>query len=99
MKSKFAPVITMCVGLSVATFFATSVLADTDPANYVGVKTCGMCHKKDETGTKLAKWQAGPHAKAFETLGTDKAKEVANAKGIDDPQKSAACLKCHSTAY
>lgn len=73
--------------------------AERDAANYVGTKTCGICHKKDETGNQLAKWQAGPHAKAFETLATDKAKEVGKKLGIDDPQKSGKCLKCHSTAY
>jgi hypothetical protein len=72
---------------------------DRDPANYVGPKMCGICHKKDETGNQLAKWEASPHAKAFETLGTAKAKEIAKAKGIDDPQKSGECLQCHSTAY
>lgn len=70
-----------------------------DPANYVGVKTCGMCHKKDESGNQLAKWQASPHAKAFETLGTDKAKELGKKAGVDNPQTSGKCLKCHSTAY
>jgi len=70
-----------------------------DPANYVGVKTCGICHKKDESGNQLAKWQASPHAKAFETLGTPAAKEAAKKLGIDDPQKSGKCLRCHSTAY
>jgi hypothetical protein len=99
MKPKSTSVLTICLGISVAIFFAVSVLGDTDPANYVGIKTCGICHKKDESGNQLAKWQVGPHAKAFETLGTSKAKEVAKAKGIDDPQKSGKCLKCHSTAY
>lgn len=91
----------MTKALTLAVFFlaACSYAAERDPANYIGAKACGICHKADDTGNQLAKWQAGPHAKAFETLGTDKAKEVAKAKGIDDPQKSAACLKCHSTAY
>lgn len=70
-----------------------------DPANYVGTKMCGMCHKKAETGDQLGVWSKGPHAKAFETLGTEQAKEIAKAKGIDDPQKSGACLRCHATAY
>jgi hypothetical protein len=70
-----------------------------DPANYVGVKTCGICHKAEASGNQLAKWQASPHAKAFETLGTPTAKEAAKKLGIDDPQKSGKCLKCHSTAY
>ena len=70
-----------------------------DPANYVGVKTCGMCHKKEETGNQLGNWEKSPHAKAFATLGTPEAKEAAKKLGVDDPQKSGKCLKCHSTAY
>ena len=65
----------------------------------VGAKSCGICHKKDDTGNQLAKWQEGPHAKAIETLGTPKAKEAAAKVGVSDPQTSGKCLKCHSTAY
>lgn len=91
---------TVIVTLTATAFVATSlVAADRDAANYVGVKTCGMCHKKDDTGNQLAKWEASPHAKAFETLGTDKAKEVGKKLGVDNPQTSGKCLKCHATAY
>jgi hypothetical protein len=84
----------------VAVSVAGHVLADgRDPANYVGAKACGICHKAEATGNQLAKWQAGPHAKAFELLGTPEAKAVGAKLGIDDPQKSPNCLKCHSTAY
>lgn len=70
-----------------------------DAANYVGVKTCGMCHKKPESGDQLGLWTASPHAKAFEVLGTDAAKAVGAKLGIADPQKSGKCLQCHATAY
>ncbi len=70
-----------------------------DPANYVGVKSCKMCHKKAEEGDQFNKWLESGHAKAFETLGTPESKEIASKLGIADPQKSGACLKCHSTAY
>jgi hypothetical protein len=85
----------MIVGVTVG--FAAN--AAPDAANYVGAKMCGMCHKKDDSGNQLAKWQASKHAKAFETLASDKSKEIAKKMGIDDPQKSGKCLKCHSTAY
>ena len=86
--------------LAVATLWTfNSFAAERAAADLVGVKTCGICHKKDDSGNQLAKWQAGPHAKAFETLGTPAAKEVGKKLGIDDPQKSGKCLKCHSTAY
>lgn len=73
--------------------------ANPDPALYVGVKSCKMCHKKPEEGEQFKKWSEGPHGKAYATLGTPEAKEVAAKLGIDDPQKSGKCLKCHSTAY
>jgi hypothetical protein len=93
-------VLLVCIAAATSTLIATTSFADSrDPANYVGVKMCGICHKKDDSGNQLAKWQAGPHAKAFESLGTDKAKEVVKKLGIDDPQKSGKCLQCHSTAY
>lgn len=73
--------------------------ADRDASKLIGPKMCGICHKKDATGNQLGKWEASPHAKAFETLGTPAAKEAAAKLGIDDPQTSGKCLKCHSTAY
>ena len=91
---------TICVSLTVVVLIAfNSSAAERDLANYVGVKTCGICHKSEDTGNALAKWQASPHAKAFELLGTAEAKETGKKAGVDDPQKSGKCLKCHSTAY
>lgn len=66
---------------------------------YVGVKKCALCHKKEETGDQYGKWAASLHSHAFETLGTPAAKEVGAKFGIADPQQSGKCLKCHSTAY
>lgn len=77
----------------------TSFAETRDASNYVGPKTCGICHKSDEGGNALAKWQAGPHAKAFELLGTPEAKAAGAKVGVDNPQSSGKCLRCHSTAY
>jgi hypothetical protein len=88
--------LTVIASLSMTTMVKA---ADRDGADYAGVKMCGICHKSEAGGNQLAKWQASPHAKAFETLGTPAAKEVAKKLGIDAPQKSGKCLKCHSTAY
>jgi len=66
---------------------------------YVGVSKCKSCHKKEAIGNQYGVWSDTKHAKAFETLGTDKAKEWASKKGISDPQASEKCLKCHLTAY
>jgi Cytochrome c554 and c-prime len=65
---------------------------------FIGAAKCAMCHKTATQGEQYPKWQASPHAKAYETLAGDKAKEIAKAKGIADPQKAPECLKCHVTA-
>ncbi|MCF7817241.1 MAG: cytochrome c family protein [Kiritimatiellales bacterium] len=70
-----------------------------DPAKLIGTKKCAMCHKKDETGNQFGKWQATAHAHAYELLATEEAKAVGAKLGIDNPQTSGKCLKCHSTAY
>ena len=62
----------------------------------VGAPKCKSCHKA-KTGDQWAKWEASEHAKAFATLGTDEAKKIATEKGLGDPQKEEACLKCHVT--
>lgn len=85
--------------LAAALLSSGAVAAERDASNYVGVKTCGICHKKEDSGNQLGIWEKSPHAKAFETLGTAEAKEVGKKVGVDDPQKSGKCLKCHSTAY
>jgi hypothetical protein len=70
-----------------------------DPARYIGSRTCKNCHQGEAKGDSHAKWAKGPHAQAFKTLASDKAKAIAAELKIDDPQKSADCLKCHVTAY
>lgn len=65
---------------------------------YVGVKKCAMCHKAANTGAVYTVWEKSKHAKAFETLKSKEADEIAKKKGL---KKSAAespeCLKCHVT--
>ena len=78
---------------------AIGIAAERDAANYAGTKSCGMCHRKAETGDQLGKWQASGHAKAFAVLASDEAKAVGAKVGVADPQKSGKCLKCHATAY
>ncbi len=62
---------------------------------YIGVALCKPCHYAKNAGSQFTIWSQSPHAKAWETLASSKAKEVAKAKGIDDPQKTDACLRCH----
>lgn len=70
-----------------------------DPAKYIGTTSCGTCHKAAKVGGQFTKWQAAPHSRAFEVLGTPEAKAIAAKLGVANPQSSGKCLKCHSTAY
>mgnify|MGYP002725679329 CR=1 FL=1 len=63
---------------------------------YVGASKCKMCHNK--VGETYDIWSKGAHAGAFKTLQSDKAKEIAKEKGIEDASKAPECLKCHTTA-
>lgn len=66
---------------------------------YIGAAKCKNCHASADSGDQFGKWKLEKHAKAFETLASDDAKKLAKAKGIDDPQKADACMKCHATAW
>jgi len=62
----------------------------------VGAPSCKMCHKA-KTGDQWKIWTESAHASAFETLASEEAKKIAADKGLGDPQKEEACLKCHTT--
>jgi hypothetical protein len=65
-----------------------------------GNAKCKMCHKKVEAGEQYAKWAAGSHAGAFETLKSEKSSQIAKEKGIEgDAWKAPECLKCHVTGF
>lgn len=83
-----------------------STVASPDPqgkkpagGRYVGSDQCKNCHDSAAKGDVHGKWAGGPHAKAYATLATDKAKAIARELGIADPQKSEKCLQCHVTAH
>ena len=67
---------------------------------YIGTYKCKNCHKKDEMGAQYKVWEKAAHSKAFETLGSDKAKGIAKERGIEgSPQESAECLGCHTVGF
>ncbi|MEO8230973.1 MAG: cytochrome c family protein [Ignavibacteriota bacterium] len=77
----------------------TSILSQSGNT-YVGAETCGMCHKTEKQGNQLSIWQNSAHSKAFETLKTDTANQIAKAKGFLKPASETwECLKCHVTGY
>src|SRR5262245_60647766 len=93
---RIAPVLAILLGVTSILFARGAPAASSAPTcedvKYIGATKCKSCHSSDETGNQYAKWSGMNHAKAWETLGTDKAKELAKAKGIADPQQSEACL-------
>lgn len=64
---------------------------------YVGAKMCGACHKGEKNKNVYEKWTGSEHSKAFETLKSPKALEIAKKKGIAKPSEDEACLMCHVT--
>lgn len=68
-------------------------------AKYEGVKKCKNCHRSKSKGNQFGKWEESKHAKAYEVLATEEAKKVAKDKGIEDPQTSDECLKCHIAGH
>ncbi|MEO0262798.1 MAG: multiheme c-type cytochrome [candidate division WOR-3 bacterium] len=63
---------------------------------YVGSEKCKVCHKGEKKGSQWEIWEKSNHSKAFETLASEKSKEIAKKMEIEDPQKSEKCLSCHN---
>ncbi|MCB9892397.1 MAG: hypothetical protein H6832_04215 [Planctomycetes bacterium] len=68
---------------------------------YVGAEACKNCHQDPAKGDPYHKWavRKDGHAQAYARLATAEAKEVGAKHGVEDPQKSEKCLKCHVTAF
>jgi YVTN family beta-propeller protein len=65
---------------------------------FTGPYACGACHQGEKSGYQVSLWQLGPHARAYASLSTPKAAEVARELGVTgDPQSAVACLRCHAT--
>ena len=80
--------------------FAFAVFSMAQKPEYVGADGCKACHKKDEKGAQYTKWSETAHAKAFETLKSEKALEVAKKAGLTEaPSESAKCVGCHTTGF
>jgi len=87
------------------TAVATALLAGaariaTAEPKYVGVQDCARCHKKELIGDQYGVWKKSDHAKAMESLKTEKAQKIAKERGLTVPPDQADdCVKCHSTAH
>lgn len=99
MYIKFFVFVIACFGLSSLTFGTPNPVFSLD-AKYVGTKTCGMCHKKDDVGNQYKIWQDSKHSQAYKTLQTEKADKVAKDKGFKTKAvETKECLKCHAIGY
>jgi len=85
--------------ITVLSFTANNYAQDSGKFKYMGSKKCKACHSMAKSGAQFKQWESSKHAKAYETLASAEAKKIAAEKGIADPQKDGACLKCHVTAY
>jgi len=83
--------------LLLTVLFAPAIRAE--DGIYVGAEKCKNCHSAPSKGDPYGKWMGEKHSKAFLVLASEEAKKTAKLKGIDDPTKSADCLKCHVTAF
>lgn len=67
---------------------------------FVGVKTCGMCHKKDTDGNQLKVWEGSKHSNAYKTLQTAEADKIAKEAGFETKAvETKECLVCHASGY
>lgn len=89
----------LLLALAFATPPAEASQAAKKANRYLGSQKCKTCHASKETGNQFEALSKMKHAHAFEVLATDGAKATAKEKGIEDPQKADACVKCHVTAF
>jgi hypothetical protein len=70
------------------------------PHSFVGVKSCKPCHNTEKQGKQTPIWLASEHAKAFQTLKTPEAAQVATKAGVKGAAHEAKeCLRCHVAAF
>ena len=70
--------------VAMATSAGWAIDASAGEHDYVGVKKCKTCHKKEAIGNQYGVWLDAKHSKAFETLATKQAAEWATEAGVDD---------------
>jgi hypothetical protein len=66
---------------------------------YLGAGKCKTCHNSAKKGGQHKAWMSSAHAKAYHTLASPRALEIAAKADVKDPQKAPECLQCHVTGY
>jgi len=65
---------------------------------YVGSAACAACHNRAAMNRQASTWRRSPHARAWASLATPRALELAATMNVaGDPQTAPQCLRCHST--
>lgn len=85
---------------------AGSAVSAIELHKHLGVASCSnsVCHGASQPfrdsniqQNEFAIWQEfDPHAKAWQTLGSDASKSIARKLGIGDPAEAKVCLDCHA---
>jgi hypothetical protein len=89
----------MFKSLLVVVIFSSLLFSQEKPKHeFVGVKTCAMCHKTEKQGNQFGIWEKSKHAQAYKTLQSAEADKIAKEKGfktkaVETPE----CLKCHTS--
>jgi hypothetical protein len=86
----------------------SSAVSAVESHKHMGVASCSnsVCHGASQPfrdsnvmQNEFAVWQEfDPHAKAWQTLGSDASKAIARKLGIGDPTSARVCLDCHADA-
>jgi hypothetical protein len=82
-----------------AVVFVFAAVAGAADHQYIGATKCKTCHNTEKKGKIYDKWLETAHSKAYTNLASEASLKIAKEKGIEDPQKSEACLGCHVAGY
>jgi len=68
--------------------------------DWIGVDRCGRCHRKELYGDQVGAWRQDVHARALETLRSERSLAIAKQQGLAvAPDQAPECLACHVTAH
>ncbi len=90
-------IVTIPASAAIVFATATFLLSENRRHGYVGNAVCATCHAAESIGNQHNQWLRSPHAKAVLILGTDAARSIARAHGIEKPEGDRRCLACHTT--
>ncbi len=98
-------VVTLALGFA-APCVASSAVQAIEAHKHLGVASCSnsVCHGASQPfrdsnvlQNEFAVWQEfDPHAKAWQTLGSQASRDIARKLGIGDPAEAKICLDCHA---